>query len=73
MATKKVSKIADKLVSVGDSFTINIYDNGFMLEISGKDNDDNWPSDKIVCNTLDELLELVKGVCYAAEFLNLFK
>jgi hypothetical protein len=60
MATKKVSKIADKLVSVSDSFTVNMYDNGFMLEISGKDSKDEWPSAKIVCNTIDELLELVK-------------
>lgn len=60
MATKKVSKIADKLVSVNDNFTVYTYDNGYMLEIGGKDSDDEWPTAKIICNSVEELVELVK-------------
>ena len=57
---KSISKIADKLVSVNDSFTVYTYDNGYMLEIGGKDSNDEWPTAKIVCNTVEELLVLVK-------------
>lgn len=60
MAAKKFSKISDKLKTVNDSFTVYTYDNGYMLEIGGKDANDDWPTAKIVCNTVEELLELVK-------------
>ena len=33
--------VSDKLTKVTDSFTINMYDNGYMIEISGKDHDVN--------------------------------
>mgnify|MGYP003335859535 CR=1 FL=1 len=36
MATK-VTKIGDKLVKVSDSFSVCRYDNGFLIEISGRD------------------------------------
>jgi hypothetical protein len=60
MAKKSVKKISDKLRKVSDSYTINMYDNGYMLEISGRDNDDEWSSAKIMCSTVEELVELVK-------------
>jgi len=61
MATKKiaVSKISDKLDRVNESFSINMYDNGFMLEISGK-KDDEWKTAKILTSSADELVELVR-------------
>jgi len=38
MATKKsVSKISDKLTKVNENFTVQMYDNGYMFEISGRD------------------------------------
>ncbi len=53
-------KISDKLVNISDSYTINQYDNGYMVEIGGNDSDDRWTNVKIVCNTIDEVLALVK-------------
>ncbi len=53
-------KISDKLVKVDDSFTINRYDNGFMLEISGKNSLDEWARAKVMADNLLDLLELVK-------------
>ncbi len=53
-------KISDKLMNVSDSYTINQYDNGYMVEIGGNDSDDRWTNVKIVCNTIDEVLALVK-------------
>ena len=53
-------KLSDKLNKVGDSFTVNMYDNGYMLEISGRNKNDDWSSAKILCNTFEELVAVVK-------------
>ena len=53
-------KIENKLTKIGDSFTVNMYDNGFMFEASGRSEDGDWASTKILCNTLDELVQLIK-------------
>lgn len=55
-----VKKISDKLNKVNDSFTINMYDNGFMMEIGGRDNEDNWSQAKIMVTSLEELNALIK-------------
>jgi hypothetical protein len=52
--------IASKLSKVDESMTIQMYDNGFMFEISGRDNDDDWATTKIVCSSIDEVMKLVK-------------
>lgn len=54
--------ITKKLSKVSDSFTVNMYDNGFMVEVSGKDKKDDWKTSKVMCNTVDELLSLIKVV-----------
>lgn len=60
MAKKQVNKIKDKLVKVSDSFSVNMYDNGFMFEISGRDSDNDYKSAKIMCSTIAELTALVQ-------------
>jgi hypothetical protein len=59
MAKSQIIGITDKLSKIGDSFTINVYDNGYMLEASGRDHEDNWKTAKILCNTQDQLVALV--------------
>lgn len=60
MAKKQISKLADKLTKVNDSFTINMYDNGYMIEVGGRDSEDEWKNAKITVQTIDELITLVK-------------
>lgn len=60
MAKKSVKKISDKLVKVNENFSVNMYDNGFMLEISGRDSDNEYKSAKIMVSTVEELVALVK-------------
>ena len=62
MAKPKISvkKISDKLNKVNDNFTINMYDNGFMMEIGGRDHDDNWTQAKSMVASLEELNALIK-------------
>jgi hypothetical protein len=60
MAKKIVSTIGDKLSKVNENFTVNMYDNGFMLEIGGKDKNDDWKTAKIMVATVDDLVALIK-------------
>lgn len=60
MAKKQIKKISDKLIKINDSLTINLFDNGYMVEVSGRDDNDNWTQVKITCNTLDEVTTLLK-------------
>ena len=55
-----VNRLSDKLVKVNENFTINMYDNGYMIEVGGRDDEDNWKTSKIIVDTVDELLALVR-------------
>ena len=54
--------VSDKLSKVNDSVTINIYDNGFMVEVSGRDHNDEWSTAKIVCTDLDLVAEILQEI-----------
>ena len=54
--TKKLTK----LTKVNESFTVYRYDNGYMFEIGGRDNESDWKSCKILCSTETELFEVIK-------------
>jgi hypothetical protein len=61
MATAKtVKSFGDKLIKISESYTINRYDNGFMVEAGGRNKKGDYVNAKILCNTLDEVLSLVK-------------
>jgi len=60
MAKKPINKISDKLTTVNDNFSITMYDNGFLIDIGGKRDDDDWASAKIMVPDVERLLELVK-------------
>ena len=53
-------KIQSKLRKVGNNFTVNKYDNGYMIEIYGADEDDNHKAMRICCTDLDQLLETIR-------------
>lgn len=50
----------NKLTKVNDSFSVNRYDNGWMIEIGGRDKKQDWKNCKILCNTEEELVALIK-------------
>ena len=52
-------KLSDKLTKVGESLTVNMYDNGYMVEVSGRDEDGDWATAKILCMSLDEVTEVI--------------
>lgn len=60
MAKKKISKLSDKLDKINESFSIYIYDNGYMVEVSGRDSSDEYKTAKIMVGSVEELIALVK-------------
>lgn len=49
-----------KLAKVNESITINRYDNGFMVEVGGRDDDSDWKTAKVLCNSEQEMLDVIK-------------
>lgn len=60
MTAKKISSIADKLTKVNENFTVHMYDNGYMFEISGRDNDNEYKTAKIMVQNVDQISALVQ-------------
>ncbi len=58
----KITKISDRLSKVSDQFVVSIYDNGFMVEASGRDHDGEWLTSKVLCTSKEELLNLIVDV-----------
>ena len=49
-----------KLSKVNESITINRYDNGFMVEVSGRDDENDWKTAKVLCGTEEEMIAVIK-------------
>ena len=49
-----------KLSKVNENITINRYDNGWMVEVGGRDDENDWKTAKILCNTEEEMLAVVR-------------
>lgn len=59
MKRKVINKISDKLDTINDNFTVNMYDNGFLLDVSGNMKGD-WRNAKIMVPSEEKLIELIK-------------
>lgn len=59
MTKKSIKTISDKLAKVNDNFIVNMYDNGFMIDVGGQDSDGEWASVRILCSTFEELGTLI--------------
>jgi hypothetical protein len=57
-----MAKKLSKLAKVNESFTINRYDNGYMIEVGGRDKENDWKTAKVMCATEAELFEIIKEV-----------
>jgi hypothetical protein len=52
--------LSSKVIRVSEAIVINRYDNGWMLEIAGRNKKQDWITTKTICNTEQEVLELIK-------------
>lgn len=50
----------DKLAKCTDSFSVNMCDNGFVLEITGRNRNEDWVTAKILCHNLEELTAVIQ-------------
>jgi hypothetical protein len=50
------------LEKTNQGYEIQRYDNGFLLEVGGRDYNDDWISLKLVVNSEAELIDLIKVV-----------
>ena len=50
----------NKLAKVNENISLNCYDNGFMVEVSGRDKKEDWKTAKVMCNTEEELIAVIK-------------
>ena len=55
----KSNKFA-KLTKVNESFIIYRYDNGFMVEVGGRNNEDDWRECKVLCSSKEELFKVIE-------------
>ena len=51
-----------KLTKVNESISIYRYDNGYMVEVSGRDKEDNWATEKVVFHTSGEAYDFAEDV-----------
>ena len=50
------------LVKIAEDFTVNLYDNGFMVQATGYDAAQEYVTVKYVCKTDEELVNYVKAL-----------
>ena len=62
MGKRVISKIADKLTKVGECVNVYFYDNAYMVEVSGRDSNDDWCNVKLMCKDLEEVNKLLQEV-----------
>ena len=55
-----MAKKLNKLDKVNESITVNRYDNGFMVEVGGRDKENDWKTAKVLCSTEAEMLDVVR-------------
>ena len=55
-----MSSKLSKLAKVNESITVNRYDNGFMVEVGGRDDENDWKTAKVLCNTEAEMIAVIQ-------------
>jgi hypothetical protein len=59
---KPITKVSDKLTKVGDVVNVYFYDNGYMCEVSGRNDSDDWAAVKLNCKDLAEVQKVLEEV-----------
>lgn len=56
------SIISNKIVKREESFQVYTYENGFMIEVPGRDSDDNWVTVKVLAQSFPEMQSTVEYI-----------
>lgn len=57
-----MAKVKQPVVTGVSDFSVTLADNGFVVDYSGSDIDDNWTSTKKLLLTVDELVAEIKDI-----------
>ena len=62
MSKKNITKVSDKLLKVGECVNVYFYDNAYMVEVNGRDKNEDWANVKLVCRDLNEVQAVLEEV-----------
>ena len=62
MSKKPITKVGDKLTKVNECVNVYFYDNAYMVEVTGRDKNDDWSNIKLVCKDMDEVVKVLQDV-----------
>lgn len=51
---------SEKLTKADDSLTLYKYDNGYLVEVGGRNHNDDWTTAKILVNSLEDAFLVIK-------------
>lgn len=60
----KQTKLIDHFDKVSENYSVTMCANGFFVEASGQDKEENWINVRFVVNTLDELKDVVQDLAW---------
>jgi hypothetical protein len=52
----------NELKEISESITYYRYSNGYMVELDGRDQEDDYKTIKLICSTLDEVFSILREV-----------
>lgn len=60
----KQTKLIDHFAKINDNYTITNCHNGYVVDVSGQDIEENWISAKFIFKTIDELKDAVQDLAW---------
>lgn len=60
----KQTKLIDTFTKINDNYTITNCNNGFVVEVSGQNSNEDWITGKFVIKTIDELKDVVQDIAW---------
>lgn len=62
MATSVLDIIKQKIRKREENFSIYTYDNGYLIEVGGRNEDDDWVTAKVFVETVGDVQVAVAGI-----------
>ena len=54
--------IKEKIYKRDEDFRIYTYDNGYLIEVGGRDSEDEWVTAKVFATGIQEVKDAVEGI-----------
>lgn len=57
-----MKQVRDKLRKTDECVSVYFYDNGYMVDVSGRDHNDDYASSKMICGSMEEVIAILDEV-----------